>query len=157
MRHYAIALGSNQGDRLAHLTGALAAINRTPCNTVVVVSAWWGNRAVGGPAGQDDFLNGAAVVRSTYGPHHLLALLRRIETAAGRQRRVVNGPRTLDLDVLLCREVPQVHSSVLIMPHPRLHERDFVLKPLSEVAADWQVPSHGATVAQLWADLQQGQ
>jgi 2-amino-4-hydroxy-6-hydroxymethyldihydropteridine diphosphokinase len=118
-----------------------------PLIVVQAVSPWWGNRAVGGPAGQGDFLNGAAIIETSLGPHAVLQVLRRLEFLAGRLRHVVNGPRTLDLDLILADNQAVVGSSVLTMPHPRLIERDFVLKPLADIAAAWLIPGTNACAA----------
>ena len=93
------------------------------------------------------------------GPHQFLQILRNIERAAGRQRFVANGPRTLDLDFLLAADGRTVISTPLIVPHPRLHQRAFVLQPLAEIASAWPLPVPGKprswTVAAAWHKLQQ--
>lgn len=145
--HYAIALGANRGERAATFAQALADLAQAGI-AVVACSRWHETAPCGGPPGQEQFLNGAAVVRTGLGPHQLLALLQRIEIAHGRTRAVRHGPRTLDLDLLLRADQFTCATPVLTLPHPRLHERAFVLLPLAEIAAAWRIPGRG-TVGEL--------
>ena len=145
--HYALALGANRGDRAATFAQALADLAAAGV-AVVATSRWHETAPCGGPPGQARFLNGAAIVRTDLGPHQLLALLQRLEVAHGRARTVVDGPRTLDLDLLLRADQFACATPVLTLPHPRMHERSFVLLPLAEIAAGWTVPGRG-TVGEL--------
>jgi 2-amino-4-hydroxy-6-hydroxymethyldihydropteridine diphosphokinase len=129
-----LALGSNLGDRLAYLQGAVDALAATDGVDVVAVSPVYETAAVGGPE-QDDYLNAVVAVDTSLGPHALLRLGQSIEAAADRVRTVRWGPRTLDVDVLLYDDV-QLDDPRLTVPHPRLWERDFVLVPLRDVAPD---------------------
>ncbi len=146
---YAIGLGSNLGERAQLLEQALAllasGLDGAPDGLVRVLAAARPIQtdAVGGPPGQGRFLNSAAVLASSLGPHQLLARMQAVETRLGRCRTVNNGPRTIDLDLLLRADGLVVHSGVLELPHPRLHLRAFVLQPLAEVAGEWSVPGHG--------------
>lgn len=134
MSHVAyVALGSNLGDREATLAAGLRALDATAGVRVVRVSSWYATRPVGGPAGQGDYLNGAAEVVTTLSPEELLAALHAVETALGRERREKDGPRTLDLDLLLYDDLVRP-SPDPVVPHPRMHERLFVLQPLAEIA-----------------------
>lgn len=119
---------------------------------VRAVSRIWKTPAVGPP--QPDFLNAAVVVEINTHPLALLAACQRLEALAGRDRRTEQrwGPRVLDLDLLLARQVVMVHPR-LVLPHPRLHQRTFALLPACEVAGDWWHPRRHATLRQLLAAL----
>ena len=145
----AIALGSNLGDRAAHLLFALDRLR--PVLEHLRVSRFFDTEPVGvGP--QPTFLNAAAIGYVTLGPRHLLDVLLAIERARGRERPFPNAPRTLDLDLILYGHAI-VSEPGLTVPHPRFRERAFVLGPLVEIAADMQDPVTGRTVGELWAGL----
>ena len=116
--------------------------------TVRAISSFWRTFPVGGPAspsGQPVFANAVATVETTLGPFELLETLQEIEREARRVRRFFWGPRTLDLDLLLFgSEI--LTSPTLILPHPRIPWRDFVLGPACEVAPDWRLPTTGLTL-----------
>ena len=147
-----IALGSNLGDRQAYLARALEALRQTPGIAVTRVSAFHETAPVGGPPGQPNYLNGAAEVVTDLEPRALLQTLLAIEADLGRVRREPLGPRTLDLDLLLYGD-RIIHEPDLIVPHPRMHERTFVLQPLAEIAPQAVHPGLGATVAELLRQL----
>lgn len=127
-----IALGSNLGDRRAHLAGALREIGATPGVRVLRYSSLHETEAVGGPPGQGRFLNAVAELATTLAPEALLERLHAIERDHGRERGIRNGPRTLDLDLLLYGDV-RCSAARLTLPHPRMWEREFVLAPLAEL------------------------
>jgi 2-amino-4-hydroxy-6-hydroxymethyldihydropteridine diphosphokinase len=133
-----IGLGSNVGDRRAHLTRALAGLRRG--GDVVAVSPLYETEPVGGPSGQDPYLNVVVELRTEESPRRLLARCRQLEQDAGRVRTVRHGPRTLDADVLLVGD-ETVHEDDLRVPHPRLWERRFVVAPLADLAPDLVDPS----------------
>jgi 3-oxoacyl-[acyl-carrier protein] reductase len=145
-----IALGSNLGDRRATLDAAVRRLRAEPGLRVLAVSGYYVTAPVGGPAGQPAFVNAAAAVETDDSPDELLALLHRVEDQFGRVRTVKDGPRTLDLDLLLYGSLV-VDTPALTVPHPRMHERGFVLVPLAEVAPNAVHPPTGKTVRELAA------
>jgi 2-amino-4-hydroxy-6-hydroxymethyldihydropteridine diphosphokinase len=147
-----VALGANLGDREATIRAALAALAETPGVRVVAVSSLIETDPVGF-VDQPRFLNGAAALETTLDPRELLAVLLAVERRFGRTREGVpaQGPRTLDLDLLLYGSA-EVDEPGLTIPHPRLHERRFVLEPLSELAPSLEVPGKGA-IQTLLAEL----
>ncbi|MSR62289.1 MAG: 2-amino-4-hydroxy-6-hydroxymethyldihydropteridine diphosphokinase [Planctomycetes bacterium] len=150
-----IALGSNLGDRRAQLEGGVEALRAADEVDVLAVSPWFETRAEGGPSEQPDFLNGVLSARTTLAPEDLLWLLQRIETQFGRERarELPNGPRTLDLDLLLYGE-RVVAGPELVVPHPRMEQRLFVLEPLCALAPELVLPGCGRTVRARVAELQ---
>ena len=128
-----IGLGSNLGDRRALLRQAVEGL-RTG-GDVVGVSPLYETEPVGGPHGQGPYLNLVVELSTTDTPRALLERCRALETAAGRVRTVRWGPRTLDADVL-CVEGWQLDEEDLVVPHPRLWERRFVVQPLADLAPD---------------------
>lgn len=149
-RQAAIALGSNVGAREEHLAHALRRLSEAAGTRLVRASSWIETEPVGGPSGQGRYLNGACLVETTLEPRALLALLHEIERERGRERarEERNGPRTLDLDLILCGDLV-VSEADLQVPHPRWRERAFVLEPLAQVAPDLRDPLDGASVAEL--------
>lgn len=130
-----IALGANLGDRERTLRAALARLAEDDEIHTLRASSFFGTEPVGGPAGQPHFLNAAAEITTELPPRALLARLHEIETEFGRERRVRNGPRTLDLD-LLTYGLRVIDEPTLQIPHPRMWTRDFVMQPLREICAD---------------------
>lgn len=144
-----IALGSNLGDRHANIARAFHALARIPQTSLSAVSTIYETAPVG-PIPQASFLNAAAALRTNLAPYALLSALLDIEHQAGRVREQAPrwGPRTLDLDLLLYDEVI-IRSEGLTLPHPRLHQRAFVLVPLAEIAPDLIIPGLGHTIYEL--------
>jgi 2-amino-4-hydroxy-6-hydroxymethyldihydropteridine diphosphokinase len=144
-----VGLGSNLGDREALIRGALAALAEDPGVEVVAASTLRETEPVG-YLDQPRFLNGVAVLETSLGPRELLGLLLAVEAALGRDRAAVpaQGPRTVDLDLLLYGDL-RIRQENLEIPHPRLHERAFVLEPLAEVAPGLEVPGAGTVEALL--------
>jgi 2-amino-4-hydroxy-6-hydroxymethyldihydropteridine diphosphokinase len=130
-----IALGSNLGDRAAMLRAAIDKLNAVPGTKVVKVSTFLDNPAIGGPADSPPFLNAAAEVETDLDAETFLELLLSIEQSLGRYRHEKWGPRTIDLDLLLFGDLV-IRTEKLTVPHPLMPERDFVLKPLVEIAAE---------------------
>jgi 2-amino-4-hydroxy-6-hydroxymethyldihydropteridine diphosphokinase len=137
MRRAFIGLGSNVGDRRALLQAAVAALRMG--GDVIAVSPVYETEPVGGPEDQGPFLNIVVELNTVDGPRELLGRCKDLEEAAGRVRTVRWGPRTLDADVLLVVGL-EVDEADLIVPHPRMWERRFVLQPLSDLAPDLVSP-----------------
>ena len=146
-----IALGSNTGDRHAHFTAAIAALRKV--NPDLEVSPAYETEPVDCPAGSGSFLNAVAILRWSGTPESLLEVLRGIESSLGRPlERAKNEPRSIDLDILYAGDAV-VQTAVLTLPHPRLHERRFVLQPLADLRPALVLPGFTRTVAELLAAL----
>ncbi|MFI9275050.1 2-amino-4-hydroxy-6-hydroxymethyldihydropteridine diphosphokinase [Kitasatospora sp. NPDC052896] len=130
-RSAVVALGSNLGNRLETLQGAVDALADTPGLKITAVSAVYETPALGGPGEQPNFYNAVVVVRTTLPPYSLLERANAIEDAFGRVREVRWGARTLDVDILSYEGVTS-SDPVLLLPHPRAHERAFVLAPWAD-------------------------
>jgi 2-amino-4-hydroxy-6-hydroxymethyldihydropteridine diphosphokinase len=134
-----IALGANLGEAREALRAAVAGLAERPGIILGAVSDLWRTAAVGGPE-QPDYLNAVAIVTTDLQPLELLAVCQELERAAGRERLIRWGPRTLDLDILAFGTLSS-SDPVLTLPHPRAHERAFVLAPWAQVAPDWALPT----------------
>lgn len=130
-----IAMGSNQGHRQKNIAAALNALELTRGVDVDAVSPLYETEPEGGPDDQDPYINGVARIHTSLTPERLLAVCQHIEDSLGRKRAVRWGPRTIDLDLLLydteLRSDPE-----LTLPHPMMHERTFVMRPLCDIAPD---------------------
>jgi len=146
----AVALGSNLGDRRAHLDHAVAALHNLLSN--LSVSMYYDTVPVGVLGPQPVYLNAAAVGDTPLPARALLDALLAIEGARGRARPHPNAPRTLDLDLILVGQTV-LDEPGLILPHPRFRERRFVLEPLAQIAPDLRDPVSGKTVGELLATL----
>lgn len=175
MTDYLMALGSNlptdENDLASTLSRALDILDQTPGVTVENISAWY--RTPAWPEGSGpDFVNGAARLRSSMAPEPILQQMHEVEKALGRQRRVRWGARTCDLDLIAAGSLilpshdvvekwiqegpdPKNVPDQIMLPHPRLHERSFVLVPLNEIAPDWVHPILQVTVEEMLARLPQ--
>lgn len=152
--HYTyIALGSNMGDKKMHLDAAVKALDAVRGCKVAQVSDWITTAPYGGVE-QDDFLNGCMEVLTLLTPGELLLALHEIEQAAGRERIIHWGPRTLDLDILLYDD-KIVNTEALTIPHKEMHKRDFVLKPLASIAPYVVHPVYGKTIDALLKECPQ--
>jgi len=152
-----VALGSNLPGPFGSSEALLeAALTRFPAVGLKILrrSSWWRSAAWPDPMGPE-YRNGVALVEAAAGPSGVLASLLEIETALGRERAARNAPRTLDLD-LIAHGRTVLESPRLILPHPRAHERLFVMGPLAEIAPGWIHPALRRTAADLAATANVG-
>ena len=142
MQHVAfIGLGSNLEDPRSQLQRAFAALDEIPGTRVVAQSSQYRSAPLGYPD-QPDFVNAVAKIATVLSPQELLQALLKIEKRHGRERTFRNAPRTLDLDLLLYDDVC-LHEHGLTIPHPQMHRRAFVLRPLLEIEPDVSIPDVG--------------
>ena len=151
-RRVYIACGSNIGDKRAHLSAAVDALLADKRCRVLRVSDWVETTPYGGVE-QADYLNGALSIETLYTPEELLLLLQGIEKAEARERKERWGPRTLDLDILLY-EGRVMDTEKLTIPHKDMQNRDFVLKPLAQIAPYERHPVLEKSVMELLADVE---
>lgn len=147
MNEIIIGLGTNMGDRKENLDKAIELLNEHEAITIEKTSSIYETKPVG-YAKQDDFLNMVIKGRTNLKPLELLGVCQTIEKELGREDTIINGPRIIDLDILVYnKENRQLEN--LRIPHPRMHERAFVLIPLHEIAPDFIIPTSGKEVADL--------
>ena len=146
MARVAIALGSNLGNREAHLRRAIQALAPTVSN--LRVWPFYETDPVDVPGAQPRFLNGAATGESELSARAVLDALLAVEQRLGRERPYIGAPRTIDLDLILYAD-SVINEPGLMVPHPRFRVRRFVLQPLAEVAADWVDPVTGKAIREL--------
>ena len=144
-----IGLGSNLGDRVAHLRSAVEGIRALEDARLSAVSPIFETDPVGGPE-QGDYLNAVVAAEWSASAHGLLERLLGLEREMGRTRAERDGPRTLDLDLLLFGDA-RIDEPDLVVPHPRMHERGFVLEPLGRLAPDLVHPLLGERIETLAA------
>ncbi|KGX85503.1 2-amino-4-hydroxy-6-hydroxymethyldihydropteridine diphosphokinase [Pontibacillus litoralis] len=146
-----IALGSNIHPRQTFIERAIERLSSHEEIKNVRASAIYETVPVG-YTNQDDFLNGVVKVETTLSPVDLLAYCQTIESTLGRERRVRWGPRTIDLDILLYNQA-NMQTEKLTVPHPRMHERAFVLVPLNDIGSTVYLPNYDKTVQELLLSL----
>lgn len=147
MNEIIIGLGTNLGDRKRNLDKAIELLNEHEAITIEKVSSIYETKPVGYTK-QDDFLNMVIKGTTQLKPSELLDVCQAIEKKLGREDTIVNGPRIIDLDILVYnKENRQLEN--LRIPHPRMHERAFVLIPLHEISPDFIIPTSGKEVADL--------
>lgn len=146
-----LGVGANLGDPPNTLAAVPAAL-RSRSVFVTAASRLYRTAPVGGPDGQPDFVNQVLEVSTMCSPRELLEVCRAVEFAYGRDRAAEEpgGPRTLDIDILLIGDLT-IDERDLTIPHPRMHERAFVLVPLAEIAPDLVLPGRGTVASQLVA------
>ena len=142
-----IGLGSNLGNRQEHLQDALSRLGKLPTIEVAQVSSLYETDPIG-VTDQPEFLNAVAEIRTSLTALELLDVLLNLENTLGRVRTIRWGPRVIDLDLLLYGQ-QQIDLPTLTVPHPRLHERAFVLVPLVEIAPQVVLPGQGKTVREI--------
>ena len=151
MRAY-LGLGSNLGDRRANIEEAVRRLNDTAGVRVTRVSSMYDTEPVGGPP-QARYLNAACEVETELTPHELLRAALAVEDAMGRTREVHWGPRNIDIDILLYGELV-IQDEELTVPHPRMTERAFVLRPLADIAPRVRHPETKKDIRTTLADIQ---
>jgi 2-amino-4-hydroxy-6-hydroxymethyldihydropteridine diphosphokinase len=144
IRRGVLALGSNLGERFSNLQGAVSTLADTPDVVVTAISAVYETTPVGGPEGARDYLNAVVLIDTTLSAHTLLERCLAVEDAYGRERSEPGAPRTLDVDLIVLGE--RLSDDELKLPHPRAHERAFVLKPWSDLEPDAEIPGQGRVV-----------
>ncbi|HOX05991.1 MAG TPA: 2-amino-4-hydroxy-6-hydroxymethyldihydropteridine diphosphokinase [Planctomycetota bacterium] len=145
-----LGLGANLGDREANVRRALELLAARGVG-IRVASAMFETAPIGGPKGQPEFINAAAMAETDLSPRELLAAIMEVEKSLGRKRPAERwAARPIDIDILLYGE-RVIDAPDLTVPHPRIAERGFVLEPLAEIAPGLAVPGTGRTVAELWA------
>jgi len=142
IRRGVLALGSNLGERFNNLQGAVSTLADTPEVVVVGVSPVYETKPVGGPEDARDFLNAVVAIDTTLSAHTLLERCLAVEDAFDRERGERNAPRTLDVDLIILGE-RIADDEDLRLPHPRAHERAFVLKPWADIEPDAEIPGQG--------------
>ncbi|WP_332641905.1 2-amino-4-hydroxy-6-hydroxymethyldihydropteridine diphosphokinase [Aeromicrobium sp.] len=142
IRQAVLAFGSNLGDRHGKLQGGVSALEDTPEVTVVGISSVYETEPIGATDGSDKFLNAVVLIDTTLTVHTLLDRALAIEDAFGRERSEPGAPRTLDVDVIIVGD-RIADDEQLILPHPRAHERGFVLVPWLEIDPEGEIPGKG--------------
>ena len=142
-----VGVGSNLGQPARQVEEALDELDRLPHSRVVKRSSLYRSAPVG-YADQPDFVNAVAQIETGLAAERLLSELQELEARHGRARSFANAPRTLDLDLLMFEKL-EMRSERLTLPHPRMHERAFVLKPLIEVSPEASIPGRGPAAALL--------
>lgn len=150
-----LALGSNLGDSRGYLDYAVKALDALPTSSVEKVSEYLVTPPYG-VTDQPDFLNGCLKLRTLLTPHELLVEMNRIEKEAGRERILHWGPRTLDLDLIFYDDLISEEDDLCI-PHVEMHKREFVLKPLEEIAPYKRHPANGKTVREMLEEITKGE
>ena len=149
-----IGLGSNLGGREAMLEEALRCLREENNLEVRRTSSWYATKPVGGPEGQEEYLNGVIEIATSLRPEELLDRLLAIEDKLGRKRGQRWDSRCIDLDLLLYGE-KIIRTEHLQLPHRLMHEREFVLRGLTEIAPEVKHPVFGKTARQMWQKVQE--
>ena len=145
-----LALGANVGDREKHLRAGLAELDENGVRSIRCASLYYTEPK--GLLSQPWFLNTVVEVETTLEPEELMRICLTVEQSRGRQRTVPNGPRALDIDIILFGD-RVIHSDILTIPHPQYTTRRFVLEPLAEIASDTVDPVNGLKIETLLAEI----
>ncbi len=148
-----VGLGSNIGNRVMNLRSAIKRIKRHEDINLLRRSSFYKTKPVGGSPGQRDYLNGVLEITTDLSPIELLEYLQQVEIDVGRVRSTRWGPRKIDLDIVLYGG-RIVEDDKLVIPHPRMHEREFVLRPMNEIAPDVIHPERRKTIQELFEELE---
>lgn len=148
-----LGIGSNLGDKEAYMENAVSRLKADKKIRAVRTSDWIVTKPYGGVE-QDDFLNGAISLQTLYSPSELLHLLQSVEKEAGRERKIHWGPRTLDLDILFYEDFISDEADLMV-PHPDMQNREFVLRPLDQLCPYYQHPLLHKTVRQMLKELEE--
>jgi 2-amino-4-hydroxy-6-hydroxymethyldihydropteridine diphosphokinase len=147
-----VALGSNIEPRIAYVESALNEVSAHPGIHIIKISSIYETQPVGGPEGQGPYLNAVMELAVHLSPHELLTALLAIETQLGRKRDIPWGPRTIDLDILLYDRLI-IADEDLVIPHPLMHERRFVMQGLAEIAPEVVHPMIGMSAQTILENL----
>ena len=145
-----IGIGSNIGEKVGNCNRAVECLERTGEIRITARSGFYRTCPVGGPP-QEDYINGVLKADTSLSPGDLIGVLKNIEKDMGRSPAPLDHPRVIDLDILLYEKMV-INTEELIIPHPRMHKRHFVLKGLEEVAADVVHPVLKKTVRELYGE-----
>lgn len=148
-----LGIGSNLGDKEAYMENAVSKLKADKKIRAVRTSDWIVTKPYGGVE-QDDFLNGAISLETLYSPSELLHLLQSVEKEAGRERKIHWGPRTLDLDILFYEDFISDEAELMV-PHPDMQNREFVLRPLDQLCPYYEHPLLHKTVRQMLKELEE--
>jgi len=148
-----LALGSNMGEKARHIIKAFIEIDNLPRTKVKRISQIMTSAPEGGPPEHEDYMNGACLIETELSPQELLGHLAQIEKKEGRIRGPKWGPRPLDIDIIFYED-EIIETETLTIPHPRMHSRLFVLRPLLELAADFIHPALNKSIRQLTKELE---
>lgn len=159
MKQAFVALGSNLADPISQVQSAFIALEKIPKTHVLKKSSLYRTAPIDCPQISaelvPDFINAVVEIETSLSPEFLLDALHEIENNAGRERPYINAPRVLDCDLLLYADVVQ-STAKLTLPHPRMHQRGFVLLPLFEIAPQLSIPNHGKIAQLITPDLTLG-
>ena len=146
-----LGIGSNIGDKQANCEHAVHRLNSIDGMKVAVMSTFYRTKPVGGPP-QEDYINGVVGVKTGFSPQECLCACKQIETDLERKKSAKDHPRIIDIDILLYEDVI-LRTNDLTIPHPRMHERYFVLRGFSEIAPDAVHPALGKTILELYEEV----
>jgi 2-amino-4-hydroxy-6-hydroxymethyldihydropteridine diphosphokinase len=156
MKQAFVALGSNLANPISQVKSAFVALEKIPKTLVLKKSALYKTAPIDCPQisieSVPDFINAVAELETSLSPEALLDALHAIENNAGRMRPYANAPRVLDCDLLLYDDIV-LNTDKLTLPHPRMHQRGFVLLPLFEIAPQLSIPNHGKIAQLITSDL----